>query len=220
MKKLQSTFKTILLCTLTLLFFNCTKEKGVISNINFNYSTFTDSRDGKTYKSIKIGSQVWMAENLAYKTASGSSTYIDDANYGIEYGRLYTWDAAIQAVPNGWHLPTDEEWKQLEMLLGMSQKDADGIGGRGTNEGGKLKTTSGWAVNGNGTDEVGFLALPGGILMDNGGFTGLNYWGYWWSATDSINSTAWFRELLYGDSKIYRDLSFKGDGMSVRCVKD
>lgn len=218
MKKIKIIFRIILICSLTLAFYNCKKNKVV--EPFFNYSTFTDSRDGQTYKYIKIGTQEWMAENLSFATASGSTTFYNSAVYGAQYGRLYTWDAAVQAAPIGWHLPTDAEWKQLEMSLGMSQKDANGIGARGTNEGGKLKSTNGWAGNKNGTDAVGFSALPGGIQMNSGGFDDINWKGYWWSASDSTSLTAWIRLLDTSDSRITRVTSFKEDKISIRCVKD
>ena len=210
-----------MLCSLTVIFLNCNKE---VDTQIWNYYTFTDSRDGKTYKYIKIGTQEWMAENLAFKTASGSWNIWDDETYGAKYGRLYTWEAAKQAVPNGWHLPTDAEWKQLEMAHGMSQSDADGIEDRGTNEGYKLKAASGWHDNtdkttGNGADVVGFNALPGGMRTNSGTFFGADWYGYWWSATESDYSKAWMRRLTER-SLVFRNLSFKEDAYSVRCVKD
>lgn len=220
MKSIHASIRVGLICALTVLFLNCKKEKVDPIPSEWNYSTFTDVRDGKTYKSIKIGNQVWMAENLAYQTASGSRYYIDNEIDGAKYGRLYTWDAAIQAVPDGWHLPTDAEWKQMEMVLGMSQTEADGFDGRGTNEGARLKSRSGWAEDGNGTDEVGFLALPGGFYANSGSYLAVIWYGYWWTSTESNSSSAFFRVLVSNDSKIHRKLSFKGDGFSVRCIKN
>jgi len=211
MKKNQKTLTLGLLCFLTVVIFSCKKEE-VTEPSTFNYSTFTDARDGKIYKSIKIGTQVWMAENLAFKTANGSWIYGDNEVDGNKYGRLYTWDAAKLAIPDGWHLPTDDEWKQLEKALGMSQADADGFEERGTNEGARLKSRSGWAENGNGTDEVGFLALPGGFFANSGSYLAVIWYGYWWTSTESNSSSAFFRLLVSTDSKIHRKLSFKGDG--------
>lgn len=221
MKKFYSAFRFGLLCALTVVFAHCKKEKVEITTPKWNYSTFTDVRDGKTYKSIKIGSQVWMAENMAYKTPSGSSYSYGDIAIAAKYGRLYTWDAALQAVPAGWHLPTDAEWKQLEMFLGMSQAETDKTDSRGIGEGAKLKATMGWLEEGNGTDEVGFLALPGGLFLANSiDFMAFEWYGYWWTSTESNNSTAWFRLLVNTNSRIVRNISFKEDGFSVRCVKN
>lgn len=220
MKKTNSIIGTVLLTALTILFSNCKKDVVDPTPSTFNYSTFIDSRDSKVYKSIKIGNLEWMAENLAYKTETGSWTYWNDANNGIKYGRLYTWEAAKLAVPAGWHLPTDSEWKQLEETIGMSQTDADKIDFRGTDEGSKLKGTIGWAENGNGTNDVGFNALAGGFLSNSGSFVSREAFGYWWTATEDSNATAWFRLIGYYTAGINRNTSFKGDAYSVRCVKN
>lgn len=221
MRKIKTVLSIGLLCAVPLIFSSCKKEKVEIDPPRYNYSTFTDVRDGKIYKSIKIGNQEWMAENLAYKTESGSSYIYGDNTIGAKYGRLYTWEAAKKAVPAGWHLPTDDEWKQLELFLGMSQEDTDKINRRGTGEGGKLKATKGWPEDGNGTDQVGFQALPGGFFLANSiDFMAFEWYGYWWTASESDNMTAWFRLLVSHNSRIVRNVSFKEDGFSVRCVKD
>ena len=224
MKNKQTIFKTVLLCAFTVLLFSCNKDVVEPTPQVWNYSTFTDTRDGKKYKFIKIGNQEWMAENLAFKTDSGSWFTWESEAEGTKFGRLYTWDAAIKAVPAGWHLPSDAEWKQLEINLGMSQSDANRDDTRGTTEGSKLKATSGWTINdnvsGNGTDEVGFSALPGGFRSNSGSYYGTGTYGYWWSATENDNLKAWIRYITYYRMEIYRSFSFKQDGYSVRCVKD
>ncbi|HEY3389505.1 MAG TPA: fibrobacter succinogenes major paralogous domain-containing protein [Prolixibacteraceae bacterium] len=220
MKKLQVIFISIVLCGIIVIFFNCSKDEDQPLPPLFNYAQFTDARDGKTYKSIKIGNQEWMAENLAFKTESGSWNPGGITDNFNKYGYLYTWEAAKQAVPNGWHLPTDEEWKELEIFLGMSQSDADEINYRGTNEGDKLKSLTGWSENGNGTDNVGFTALPAGLRTNSGSFFVYTWYSYWWTATESDNSNAWFRLIVHYRSKIGRNQSFKEDAYSVRCVKD
>ncbi|MCP3908714.1 MAG: hypothetical protein GY712_11940, partial [Oceanicoccus sp.] len=182
---------------------------------------FMDSRDGKVYNSVQIGTQCWMAENLNYETTN-SWWYDNSSANGDIYGRLYTWEAAITACPSGWSLPSDDEWKTLEMQLFMSQSDADTTGWRGTNQGEKLKSTSGWFNNGNGIDEAGFKALPGGWRDGNGDF--LPYFlgpnGYWWSATDTLGDIAWFRELRFDTVKVNRNAWVKENGLSVRCLRD
>lgn len=220
MKKGQLILKSVLIIALMIAFLNCTKDVVEPTPPNVNHSTFTDLRDNKTYKTIKIGNQEWMAENLAFKTETGSWTYWGSESNGAKYGRLYTLDAAILAVPSGWHLPTDTEWKQLEIILGMSQTEADKTDYRGTDEAGKLKAKSGWAENGNGNDEVGFTALPGGFRPNSGNFLTVGYYGYWWSATENPNSKAWIRLIVTSSSKILRIESFKEDAYSVRCVKN
>jgi uncharacterized protein (TIGR02145 family) len=220
MKKLQSTFTIFLLCAFTFTFFNCTKDEESAPPLNWEGSTFTDSRDSKIYKTIKIGNQEWLAENLAFKTSSGSWNYGNLEENGTKYGRIYTWEAAKQAVPSGWHLPTDTEWKQLEMFLGMSQAEADHDDYRGTDEGGKLKNTTGWAENGNGTNEIGFAALPGGFRSNTGNFMVREWYGYWWTETEFDSLNAWFRLIVSTSSKIQRSTSYKGEAYSVRCVKN
>ena len=181
-------------------------------------NTFIDPRDGQVYRIVTIGSQTWFAENLNYETGSGSWCYDDDPANCDVYGRLYTWDSAMTACPDGWHLPADEEWKQLEMYLGMSQSQADGTSWRGNDEGKKLKSVSGWIYSGNGTDEVGFRALPGGYYY--GAFYDLNYGGGWWSATTDGFTDAWYRYLYHDKDKISRMSSVKAGGFSVRCLRD
>ncbi|UBM63618.1 PKD domain-containing protein [Candidatus Sulfidibacterium hydrothermale] len=202
--------------------------------------TFTDSRDGQTYKTVKIGNQEWMAENLKYLPSVSPSSQVSEDSayyyvYGYQgtnvseakdttnyktYGVLYNWTAAQNACPSGWHLPSDDEWKILEMYLGMSQKDADNWNFRGTDEGKKLKSTSGWQNDGNGTDAVGFSALPGGDCFGGGYFGDLGNGGYWWSATVGGSGYVWYRYLDAGKSGIDRDLHGKTAGYSVRCVRD
>ncbi len=210
--------------------------------------TVTDI-DGNTYQTIKIGNQWWMAENLKvirYRNGeaipnvtdnsvwAGLSTgaycnYDNDYRYAAIYGCLYNWyaiDDSRNIAPAGWHVPTDEEWKQLEMYLGMSQSDADQIGWRGTDEGGKLKEdgTTHWdSPNIGATNESGFSALPGGYrhYYDDGMFYSIGYGGYWWSSTEYNTSYAWRRVLYHGDSSVYRGSdSSKRSGFSLRCVKD
>jgi len=181
--------------------------------------TFTDPRDGQTYNTVEIGSQEWFAENLNYET-SNSWWYDNSSANGDVYGRLYTWEAALTACPSGWHLPSDEEWKTLEMFLGMSQSQADDIVSRGTDEGKKLKSTYGWNSNGNGTDAVGFKALPGGVRTISGQFGYLDFYGTWWSATAHASTSAWYRDLSYYTDKVLRYDDNKEVGFSVRCLRD
>ncbi len=208
-------------------------------------STVTDI-DGNTYTTVKIGDQCWMVENLkvthyrngdpidhvtAGATWGGLTTGAyceynnDPANVPI-YGRLYNWAAADDPrglAPNGWHVPTDAEWKQLEMSLGMSPAEADGTEWRGTTEGGKLKEagTVHWTSPNNGaTNESGFTALPGGYRDDNGNFGYLNVGAYFWASTDYSSGNAWFRYLGNFTSMVGRYYIYEQLGFSVRCVRD
>ncbi len=191
-----------------------------IEALPVNTGTFTDKRDGQTYKWVRIGNQIWMAENLNYKTRN-SWCYDNITTNCNKYGRLYDWEAAKSACPKGWHLPTDDEWKELEMYLGMSRSEADNTGYSGIGKGEKLKSTNGWYDNRNGTDEVGFSALPGGYRGGyNGPFHNLGYFGVWWSATEYGSDGAWVRGLGYNNDKVGRNYDDKKGGFSVRCVRD
>jgi uncharacterized protein (TIGR02145 family) len=169
---------------------------------------FTDSRDGKKYKAVKIGRQTWMAENLNY-VASGSKCYENNSGYCAKYGRLYDWNTAMRACPYGWHLPSNAEWDVL-----MAAVDGKETAGK------KLKAKSGWYGNGNGTDEFGFSALPGGFGYSVGSFNNVGYNGDWWSASENGSDGAYGRYMDYdGDRAIWDDFS-KNYLFSVRCVQD
>ena len=170
-------------------------------------STMTDSRDGKTYKTVVIGSLTWMAENLNYKTEN-SKCYNDNASNCGKYGRLYTWVAAKNTCPDGWHLPAQTEWRDL----------FDAVGGSST-AGKVLKSTSSWNSKGNGLDSYRFSALPGGRRY-YGYYDYEGVYGYFWSSTEETPCCAYFMCLDYN----YNGVSLRADDkdvfFSVRCVKD
>jgi uncharacterized protein (TIGR02145 family) len=217
----------------------------LFSTLESPYGTVTDI-DGNTYQTIKIGNQWWMAENLKvthYRNGEAIPNVTDNTDWAIlttgaycnydnntvniaTFGRLYNWyalDDSRQIAPSGWHVPTDEEWKQLEMYLGMSQSDADNTDWRGADEGGKLKeegTTHWISPNTGATNESGFTALPGGYRYFHGGIFGsMGYTGYWWSSTESSSNT-WNRELRYDHSDVRRNAKDKRNGFSMRCIRD
>jgi uncharacterized protein (TIGR02145 family) len=201
-------------------------------------STFTDTRDGKTYRTVKIGKQTWMAANLNYKPETGNSRCYDDEESNCrKYGRLYDWETAKAVCPAGWHLPSREEWRELVRAVDTNAQldarwDNDNVAGK------KLKSKSGWENKGNGTDEYGFSALPGGYryyyegnFLDDGSFLNAdndydgsflhagNY-GYWWAATEDVNDSAYYRGMGCNDDNVYEDGSNKSSGFSVRCLRD
>lgn len=194
--------------------------KDEVSPENDKYGSFIDARDGKAYKTVRIGNQVWMAENLAFKAEKGCWAYDNDESNVATYGYLYDWETACKVCPEGWHLPSDEEWKQLEMALGMSRSEADKFGWRGSLVGTKMKNTSGWKDNGNGTNESGFAGLPGGWRGYGGYLLGIGYGGGWWSSTGSGSGGAWGRVLGYNVTSVNGDDYDKQSAFSVRCVKD
>ena len=204
----------------------------------------TDSRDGQTYTTIQIGTQCWMSENLA-ATKYNDGTDIplvtdnsawaslttpaycwynnDSATYASTYGALYNWYSADTSIlcPTGWHVPSDGEWKTMEMALGMSQSQANVTGWRGTtDEGEKMKSTSGWNNNGNGTNSSGFNALPGGFRGGGGPYSNLGNGGIWWSSSEGSGTAAWYRSLLYGTNLVGRYNVNKAYGYSVCCLKN
>lgn len=185
--------------------------------------TYTDTRDGKVYKTVTIGTQTWMAENLAYKAGSGCYAYENDQNNVKTYGYIYKWKTSQKVCPSGWHLPGDEEWKTLELYIDMSKNEADTTGWRGTNQGDMLKEkgTQHWSNGNKGTDSYGFCALPGGSGGYKGFFGQIGLNGYWWSSSLFDKSNAWARCLFYDNSKIAREYyEVDKDGLSVRCIKD
>ena len=206
--------------------------------INFLYrggpapfcGTITDI-DGNTYEAVKIGDQWWMAENLKvthYRNGEAIANiyvYNNDINNVTAYGRLYNWNAVNDSrniAPIGWHIPSDAEWKQLEMYLGLSEAEADINGWRGIYEGGELKEsgTAHWlSPNTGATNESGFTALPGGFGY-SGIFERITYGAYFWSSTVSGSDDAWYRYLECHSSAIYRTIGYRLNCFSVRCVKD
>lgn len=171
-------------------------------------STMTDSRDGQIYKTVKIGDQIWMAENLNFEVDS-SYCYNDSAKYCTKYGRLYSWVAANRACLDGWHLPTIDEFETLLATVGKQS-----IAGK------KLKSASGWNNDGNGTDDFGFTALPAGIWYGKDKY--YNYEGHhanFWSSIKNGSDSADYVNMFYGYDSVHVFVHDKNDGMSVRCLK-
>jgi uncharacterized protein (TIGR02145 family) len=126
-------------------------------------------------------------------------------------------------APEGWHVPSDAEWKQLEIDIGMSQEDADATNWRGTDEGGKLKEfgTAHWdSPNTGATNMSGFTALPGGYRSAYGGYNTMGSGARFWSSTEYLSDGGYYRWLEYTYSQSYRMGILLGSGLSVRCVKD
>ncbi len=184
----------------------------------------TDNRDSQTIGTVEIGEQCWMAENLNYATGDSWCYNYNSVNCDT-YGRLYTWDTALVVCPDGWHLPSDGEWKILEGTadsyypVGSSEWDSTEY--RGYDVGINLKSISGWNSNGNGTDLYGFGALPGGGRRSNETFYGQGLSGSWWSATEYSIGYTWCRALAFEHDKSFRDGSSGNTmGHSVRCLLD
>ena len=214
---------------------NSVGNYGEWSNVSSFQIVMTDI-DGNVYQTIIIGTQVWMAENLKvshYRNGDNiptghSSSYWSNLSTGAyavynndvinadTYGYLYNWyavDDSRNIAPEGWHVPTDDEWQILVDYLGGSSV-----------AGGKMKETGTehWnSPNTGATNESGFTALPGGYRGYNGSYYRMGYSGYFWSSTESGSDYAWYRKLSYDNSSVRRDYYYnKQNGFSVRCVRD
>jgi uncharacterized protein (TIGR02145 family) len=195
--------------------------------------------DGNTYKTVQIGTQVWMAENLktakyndgitipnvTYFTQWTNLTtgawvyYNNDVANNAKYGKLYNWCAVSKTTngnknicPTGWHVPTDAEWTVLTGYLG-----GESISG------GKMKevgTTSWISPNTGATNTSLFTGLPGGNRNDDGNYSNIGYFGSWWSSTEFSTNDAWVCYLYYGLGGAYRNSFNKRNGFSVRCLRD
>lgn len=187
--------------------------------------------EGKIYNTVQIGTQCWLKENLNVGTRLEPSQNQNPTN-GIKekycyddlesncdvYGGLYQWDEMMQGTstsgvqgicPEGWHIPTDEEWTGLGIILG-----GDSIAGL------KMKSITGWYNNGNGTNSSGFTALPGGGPQWGGGYTGIGQYTTFWSSTELSGMDAWGRTLWYFSNGLGQSSGGKIFGNYVRCLKN
>lgn len=208
------------------------KTNDVDSCVFYNPNLFTDTRDGNVYKTVRIGNQTWLAENLRYlptvspvNSGSYSSPYYYVYNYNgtdvtaakatnnyRDYGVLYNWNAARIACPPGWHLPTDQEWSILETSLGG-----------GSVAGGKLKEAGllFWNTpNLGATNEVFFNIRPGGVRSVANYFAGVKDNGSFWTNSEESSGNSYVRVFAFDNSSCSKVYYGKGHGISVRCVKD
>lgn len=200
--------------------------------------------DGHTYKTVKIGNQWWMAENLAVRQFNDSTpltliditsvdstwanttlpayTVINDGQNGMLYNFKVV-ENTKNIAPEGWHVATDEDWKNLEREIGMSASESNALGWRGIEEANELVSlfSAGWPEGSPlfGTDAYGFNALPGGCRLFNGETNIQGNTAFWWTATPE-GSEAWYRYIDANQTRIFRQHTYKGYGMSIRCVKN
>ena len=200
---------------------------------------------GYDYATVQIGEQCWFAENLrgeSYSDGEAIPTDLSDSEWAgtaegavsvydgdmanlSAYGRLYNWYAVEDSrglCPSGWHIPSDGEFIMLELELGMSEDETNGLGWRGTNQGIQLKSNFGWWAGGNGDDSIGFTALPGGNRLPSGGYNAALTDGNWWtsSSSESQDGQRMERNLDYNRDNIGRGNQPSNFGFSVRCIKD
>lgn len=224
----------------------------LVYTVNAQNSDTLIDIEGNIYQTISIGNQLWMKENLKTTTYRDSTpipnvtnkkewitqktgAYLwyenDESKNKNIYGALYNWYTVEtnKLCPNGWHVPTDDEWNTLEISLGMKPHEANSISYRGTSDGGGLKiigtvqdSTGLWHTpNENATNKSGFSALPGGFVYFNDGNSyGLGSYGFWWSSSENSPTEAWYRLLFYYSGFSSRNIYNKGYAFSVRCVKD
>ncbi|MFC2118372.1 FISUMP domain-containing protein [Bacteroidota bacterium] len=186
--------------------------KDEIGNVSsspiYSFSTkLIDERDGKGYDIVEIGDLLWMAENLNFQPLSGSWCFNDKLENCMKFGSLYNWMTARKSCPKGWHLPSDNEWRILEMSLLMT--DADNWGPRGDIQGEQIKKGG----------SSGFNALMGGTRDMEGNYSILNTDAGFWTSTGS-ESSAYYRWIFYQQSFIYRSTISGKYALSVRCVKN
>ena len=198
---------------------------------NISFSQVTD-KDGNVYKTVAIGKQIWMAENLnvtQYRngdpipevqdkeewdnlTTGAWCWYENNSANGTTYGRLYNWYAVNDQrglAPEGWHVPSSDEWTKLTDAFGGAET-------AGTN----LKTTSGWDDGGNGDNKSGFSAIPGGYRSHEGFFSNMGRNALFWTSTEFNSTNVWFRNVIGSIPDVYAPNYAKDFGLSVRCVKD
>jgi len=180
--------------------------------------TFTDSRDGQVYGWVKIADQIWMSQNLNYKGIQSYSIHQDSSLHG----RLYEFPEALLACPEGWHLPSDAEWAQLELALGMSPDEVFlHRTYRYTGDvGHQLKSPTGWTnVKDTLSNPSGFNALPSGHYWHSTNETWyLNSGTVFWTSSTAKLRYAFMREIIKFASIQRRD-SYQSQAYSVRCVK-
>lgn len=213
-------------------------------SIGKSISQVTDY-DGNVYKTVTIGTQEWMAENLNVEhyrngdvipqvqdpdewinlTTGAWCYYENNSDYEKTYGKLYNWYAVNDPrglAPEGWRIPSDEEWTQLTDFLGGITKDTNEYGDEYwiiKEVGNKLKVTTLWSQSNEGTtNESGFTAFPGGERAEFGLFNCIDNDSWFWSSSQNYESLAWSRFLTGSD--VVRNSFYKGNGLSVRCVKD
>lgn len=193
---------------LSLILFLClpafafSQEKGV----------FTDSRDNRSYKTVKIGNQVWMAENLAFKPNSGSWVYEDNVENESIYGRLYNWDSAKIVCPTGWHLPSVTEWDIITNILDGQKKAGIRL---------KAKTDLWNSYDYAQINPSGFDALPGGYADQVfAKFLNIGEYSYFRTSTELDKQDSWVQYIHYSFNGVSKNFYSNNNGYSIRCVKD
>jgi uncharacterized protein (TIGR02145 family) len=211
-----------------------TRKSGFVDPSSVVKGTMTDPRDGKKYKTVTIGDQIWMAENMVFKVGD-SPCFQDKEKNCRKYGRYYDWKSAMKACPSGWRLPSKDDFDKLVVSVISEPLEADSWRLRQAKERiliQMLNSKKGWYKNGNGLDLYGFSAVPAGEVLENGEggfrFRHMGYGTYFWSSSNSRNTSDShdFFSLYYtvGGSYEYEVIGFfnypDDVPLSVRCVRD
>jgi len=216
---------------------SCTKEE--VATSTPEYGSMTDIQ-GNTYKTVKIGNQWWMAENLKVTVFNdkkpinaiaenkdsiwANTTKPAYCIYDTTLGALYNWKVIDSIAPKGWHIPSDEEWKTLEKTLGMESAESEKTAWRGKEEADKLltkyKAPTESKLDAFGTNESGFSALFAGCRLFSGGINKEKNTAFWWTSTPSVGNEAWYRYIDAKQKKIFRQHTYTNYGFSIRCIKD
>ena len=221
---------------------SCAKED--VATSTPEYGSMTDIQ-GNTYKTVKIGNQWWMAENLkvtvfndndqtpisAIPENAPDSIWENTSKaayciYDSTLGALYNWNVInnTKIAPTGWHIPSDQEWKTLEKTLGMETAELEKTAWRGTNEADKLlakyKAPAESKLYAFGTNESGFSGLFAGCRLFSGGINQEKNTAFWWTSTPSTGNEAWYRYIDAKQKKIFRQHTYTNYGFSIRCIKD
>jgi len=221
-----------------------TNSFGTTYGQELSFITPVTDIEGNMYKTVVIGTAVWMAENLKVTkfndntdityaseavdwivlSAPGYCWFNNDPDFNKDqYGALYNWFAASTSniCPTGWHVATDQEYNDLEVVLGLPLADVDIWGWRGTDHGSKMKNATGWNAGENGTNTSGFSALPGGYRYYlDGTYQGQNTYEYCWTSTEHDADRGWYRRLDGNNTAVYKASADKRAGKAIRCVKD
>lgn len=224
----------------------------IMSDCWDNIGTTVMDIDGNVYQTVAIGDQTWMAENLKVThynngddiptgftddewinlddTETGAfAVYDEDPANADTFGNLYNWSAVNDSrgiCPEGYHVPSDEEWMELESYLGVSELELYQFGSRGTDQGSQLAGNidlwySGELVDNPSFNSSGFVAIPGGCRpIDTWGYQYMSGLGFFWSSSGYSSIAAWGRLLSSDNSEVFRYLYSKQDGLSIHCVRD
>ena len=181
------------------------------NEIKIGNQTWTNKNlDVETYRNGDVIPQVKDAKEWVKLTTGAWCYYENESDNGISYGKLYNWYAVNDPrglAPKGYHIPSDEEWTKLSENLGVES-------------GTKMKSTTGWEDDGNGTNTSGFAGLPVGYRIYHGEFSNIAANGYWWSSSEYDISIAWMRNLSYDYGYASSYYNSKQNGLSVRCLRD